>query len=211
MVIDLRKCVGCGACSVICDQTNKLAFNRWRRVFDCGVSDAPERQRLCMPLSCMHCNDAPCREVCPTGATHRRTDGIIDIDYSRCIGCGYCIMACPYHARSILFQNEYAMEVGTLDGDVSPENRLGVATKCNFCRPRIDEGLKKGLIPGRNPEASPACVISCSAGALFFGDFDNPDSEASGLIRDNMTVLLQEELETHPSVYYLVDDSWKMR
>ncbi len=207
MLIDLRKCIGCGACSVICDQTNKLAFNRWRRVFDCGLSGYPERRRSCLPISCMHCGNAPCAEVCPTGATHRRPDGIVDIFYERCVGCGYCIVACPYHARSIIFHDEYKEEVGDLDVSSPARDRFGVATKCTFCKPRIDAGLEKGLCPGQDREATPACVVSCSGEALFFGDLDNPDGEVAKLIRENKTVLLQEDMGTDPSVYYIPDDT----
>jgi phenylacetyl-CoA:acceptor oxidoreductase subunit 1 len=83
-------------------------------------------------------------------------------------------------------------------------DHIGVATKCNFCLPRVDAGLAQGLQPGLDPEATPACVISCSANALHFGDLDDPDSEVSQLIRENKTARLQEELGTDPAVYYIV-------
>jgi len=195
MVIDLRKCIGCGACALVCGQVNKMPTNLWRRVFDCGISETPERQRTCLPMSCMHCSKAPCHEVCPTAATFRRDDGIIDINYELCIGCGYCMVACPYMARSIVFQNEYD----------SGADRIGVCSKCNFCLPRIDSGLVKGLKPGLDSEASPMCVVSCAADALCFGNLDDPDSAVAQLIRENKAVSLQEELGTDPAVYYLVD------
>ncbi|MDL2121675.1 MAG: 4Fe-4S dicluster domain-containing protein [Deltaproteobacteria bacterium] len=208
MVIDLRKCIGCKACTVVCEETNQVPPNRWRRVNDCGISEYPERQRLFLPMSCMHCGEPPCLEVCPTTATYRRPDGIVDINYELCVGCGYCILACPYQARTI-FHDESNFETGTKlqkPGLADPNiDRIGVCTKCNFCLPRVDAGLAKGLQPGLDPEASPACVISCSANALNFGDLDEPDSVVSRLIRENKTARLQEELGTDPSVYYIVD------
>ena len=164
---------------------------------------------MCLPISCMHCENPPCLAVCPTTATRRRHDGIVDIAYELCIGCGYCIMACPYIARSIVFENEYAIEMRALIGESSTEepgrDRVGVCTKCNFCYPRIDLGLTKGLIPGMDPSATPMCVNTCAAHALHFGDLDDLDSEVAGLIRENRTVRLQEVLGTNPSVYYIVE------
>ena len=81
MVIDLRKCVGCLACTTVCTETNKLPDNIWRRVLDCGVSGSPERQRMSVPMNCMHCMEPSCMKVCPTTATKQRPDGIVDINY----------------------------------------------------------------------------------------------------------------------------------
>jgi phenylacetyl-CoA:acceptor oxidoreductase subunit 1 len=156
----------------------------------------------------MHCKEAPCLVVCPTKATYKRSDGIIGIEYDRCVGCSYCIVACPYRARSI-FTHEYDFETrdwdeNELSGEVA--DRIGVCTKCNFCMHRIDEGLKRGLRPGIDAEASPVCVITCSSGALHFGDLDDDGSTVSGLIREYATARLQEELGTDPSVYFILPE-----
>ncbi|GBE00242.1 tetrathionate reductase subunit B precursor [bacterium BMS3Abin07] len=207
IVIDLRKCIGCQACAIVCKQTNSVPLNKWRRVVDCGVCDPPDRQRIFVPMSCMHCNTPSCMEVCPTKATYRRSDGIVDIKYQRCVGCGYCIVACPYHARSIVFHDKSEFLMKTIEQESVERDknfdRIGICTKCNLCMTRIDDGMSKGLQPGIDPEASPMCVISCSANALHFGDIDDPDSNVSQLILNNKTVCLQEELGTHPSVYYI--------
>lgn len=211
MVIDLRKCVGCGACTAICSQTNKMQINMWRRVFDCGISDPPERQRVLLPISCMHCTEAPCQEVCPTTATYSRTDKIVDIKYDLCVGCGYCIVACPYHARTIIFNKKYNYDAEATSQEldkVGPNlDHIGICKKCNFCLPRVDAGLGSGLQPGLDPEATPMCVNSCSSEALYFGDLDDPTSNVSRLIRENKTARLQEELGTDPSVYYIANDT----
>lgn len=208
MVIDLRNCIGCKACSVVCKQTNQVPPESWRRIVDGGVSAATDRQRTFVPMSCMHCGEPPCLDVCPTNATYQRHDGIVASNYELCIGCGYCVVACPYLSRTIIFRNEFV-----LDPEVSLElttaatnpDRVGVATKCNFCTPRVDAGLAQGLQPGLDAEATPACVLSCSAQALHFGDLDDPDSVVSQLIRENKTVRLQEEVGTDPAVYYIVE------
>jgi phenylacetyl-CoA:acceptor oxidoreductase subunit 1 len=155
----------------------------------------------------MHCSNPPCEAVCPTTATFKRPDGIVDIDPEKCIGCGYCITACPYHARVILFVNEHDLEtrvMGGGDAAVLPD-LLGVASKCCFCSPRIDRGLALGLKPGADAEATPACVIQCTAGALHFGDFNDPGSEVAALLREHPTFCLQESLGTRPGMVYLMD------
>lgn len=209
MVIDLRKCVGCGACAVVCGRTNKISTNLWRRVVDCGVSAPPERERTCLPMSCMHCDDPPCLSVCPTKATFQHPNGIVDIDETLCVGCGYCILACPYRARVIIFHGDYDLEEESIseskEANSFKSDHIGVCTKCNFCLPRVEIGLSKGLRPGTDKEASPACAINCTANAIHFGNLNDPDSEVSQLIKNNKTVCLQEELGTGPSIYYILD------
>ncbi len=211
MVIDLRNCIGCGACAVSCGMTNTTETNMWRRVFDCGTLTNPEKRRLSLPMSCMHCHIPPCHKVCPTTATYIRDDGIVDIDPAKCIGCGYCIVACPYLARVIIIRNDALQEDRVMT--TSPDKHLegkdyrNVATKCNFCKQRVDKGLAKGLEPGTDLEATPVCVVNCTAGALHFGDLDNPQSEVSRLLKESRVMCLQEEIGTQPSVYYIVDDS----
>jgi phenylacetyl-CoA:acceptor oxidoreductase 27-kDa subunit len=206
MVIDQQKCFGCGACVVACAQANKATPNHWRRVFDCGVSDPPERRRLVLPLNCMHCSNPPCEQVCPTTATFKRPDGIVDIDYQKCIGCGYCIVACPYYARVILFTNEYDLETRIMaPGDAPAPDYLSVASKCCFCRPRIERGIEKGLTPGVDEDATPACVVHCSAKAISFGDLNDPASDVARIKREQSTICLQESLGTRPCVFYTGD------
>ncbi|RMF90417.1 MAG: hypothetical protein D6736_06770 [Nitrospinota bacterium] len=208
MVIDLQKCIGCQTCTAICQQTHQVASHTpWRRVVECEMPGNPEEQRLFLPMGCMHCTHPPCLEVCPTTATYRRPDGIVDIDYERCVGCGYCMMACPYLARSLVSLNgtlPLAMGTGLPETSLLSQDLQGVCTKCNFCLPRIEAGLAQGLQPGVSPEASPACVIFCTAHALHFGDLEDAESPVSRLINERTTVRLQEALETDPAVHYLV-------
>jgi phenylacetyl-CoA:acceptor oxidoreductase subunit 1 len=146
MVIDLRKCIGCKACTKACKQVHKVPPDRWRRVVDCGISQPPERQRTFLPMNCMHCSEPPCLEVCPTTATYRRPDGIVDVHYEMCVGCSYCIVACPYLARTIIFHDGSDFdeaETTSQESDLVTPNldHIGVATKCNFCLPRVDAGF----------------------------------------------------------------------
>jgi phenylacetyl-CoA:acceptor oxidoreductase 27-kDa subunit len=209
MVIDLRKCFGCGACVVACAEANKISPNLWRRVFDCGLSRPPKRQRLYLPINCMHCDEPPCKKVCPTTATFQRSDGIVDIDFKKCIGCGYCIVACPYYARTIIFLNEYNIESLVMGGGnesrASIPDYLGVCTKCNFCKARLDAGIERGLKPGKDPEASPVCVVQCTAEAIYFGDLNDSQSQVARLVRENITFCFQENLGTQPRIYYIVN------
>jgi len=161
----------------------------------------------------MHCQEPPCEDVCPTGATAQREDGIVYVDYDKCIGCQACALACPYDARFFLEKNgrdgyfgkrrtpyeEFPYELR------APSQRFveGTMTKCTFCMHKIDEGLGQGLQPGVDPEATPACVVSCIANARFFGDLNDPQSEVSRLIRERAGFQPLAELGTDPSVYYL--------
>lgn len=208
MVIDLRKCVGCQTCTIICKQTNNLPPGVfWRRVQDSETGSYPNVERTFLPMGCMHCSEPPCLDVCPTTATYRRPDGIVGINYDICIGCGYCVVACPYLARTLIMENTPYFP----DGFTPPEKhladpgRIGVATKCNFCLPRVDAGLAQGLKPGVDFEATPACVGACIANALHFGDLEDPNSNVSKLIRENRTTRIGEELGTDPGVHYITD------
>jgi phenylacetyl-CoA:acceptor oxidoreductase subunit 1 len=211
MVVDLRRCVGCQACAIACKQANDVLPDRWRKVVDCGVGEAPRRERIFLHLFCQHCEQPPCLAVCPTEATYRRPDGIVAIDYETCVGCGYCIVACPYEARTISHRRDNAFRWGLghvaedLGSGLPNPEHVGVCTKCHFCQQRIDAGLQKGLQPGVDPEATPACVVICSSEALHFGDLDDVESEVSQLIGQNRPQRMLERLETDPAIYYIVD------
>ena len=207
MVIDLRKCVGCQTCTITCKQSNNLPPGVfWRRVADCEIGEYPDVQRVFLPMSCQHCADAACFDVCPTTATYRRADGIVDIHYNLCIGCGYCVVACPYLARTLIAHQESYFAQGMVAPEqllMDPE-RVGVCTKCNFCLPRIEAGLEQGLVPGWDFEATPMCVTSCIANALHFGDLDDPSSPIAGMIRTENVARMNVELGTDPAAYYIV-------
>ena len=208
MTIDLRRCVGCQTCTAACKTANATPPGvQWRRVLDLESGEFPEVRRSFVPVACMHCANPPCEEVCPTTATRKRGDGLVTIDYDICIGCANCIMACPYDARSIVNEPRYAYGERPIASEAArfdPE-RLGVATKCTFCKERVDLAARTGQVPGRDPEVTPACVNSCISGAMQFGDIADRDSNVSQLLAQTEYFRMHEELGTDPSVYYIWD------
>jgi Fe-S-cluster-containing dehydrogenase component len=195
MVIDLRKCIGCQACTIACKAENLTPRGvYWNRVLKRETGEYPNVSREFLPKPCMHCENPPCVRVCPTEASYKRPDGIVMIDYDKCIGCKYCIAACPYGARTYLDDvGSYFPSAGLSQVEEyrSGEHERGVVEKCTFCVDRLEEGLE------------PACVQTCPPQARYFGDLDDPESEVSKLIRTNETVQLFRELGTNPSVYYI--------
>ncbi|MFQ5659715.1 MAG: 4Fe-4S dicluster domain-containing protein [Gammaproteobacteria bacterium] len=208
MVVDIDRCVGCQTCTAACKHTNATAPGvQWRKVLDIEVGEYPEVRRTFLPVGCMHCSDAPCVKVCPTSATRKRDDGIVSIDYDLCIGCSYCIMACPYQARDMLRNelNAYGKNAMPNEQARAQPERNGVAQKCTFCSDRIDYGKEKGLTPGIDPDATPACVNSCIGDALIFGDLEDENSNVSQLLEERKYFRMHEELEAGPNMYYLWD------
>jgi phenylacetyl-CoA:acceptor oxidoreductase subunit 1 len=209
MVADLRRCVGCQTCTAACKENNGTPVGvQWRRVLDIEAGEYPDVSRIFLPTGCNHCDKPPCMEVCPSTATAKRADGLVTIDSELCIGCSYCIMACPYDARFKVDDLQYSYDGQATEADRARSNPAefdGVVSKCTFCIDRIDAGLAKGLVPGRDMEATPACVQGCISGALRFGDLDDPDSDVSKLIKNNKYFRQHEEEGTGPGFYYLWD------
>ena len=207
MVIDLNRCVGCQTCTIACKQANDtLPGVQWRRVIDIEQGKFPDVERLFMVTGCQHCAEPPCVPVCPTGATRQREDGLVTMDYDICIGCAYCAVSCPYDARTIVHEEKGYYDDTTLTkqerATAHPE-RLGVAQKCTFCKERVDDGVAAGLVPGVDPEATPACSASCISQAIQFGNFNDPTSHVSQLVKDSPSLQLNADLGTDPQIRYL--------
>lgn len=204
MVIDLAQCIGCNYCVWACQAVNNVADDDMR--WNVGFAERTENgQDFYMTRPCMHCQEAPCVKVCPVGATWVREDGLVVMDYDRCIGCRYCEVACPYDARRFNWgsnteANAYQPTWGT--AEVEPRPR-GVVEKCTFCVHRIDRGITQGLTPGVDREATPACVNACPVGARVFGDALDPDSPVSRYKAAHATFRLREDFGTEPKVYYV--------
>jgi dimethyl sulfoxide reductase iron-sulfur subunit len=207
MVIDLEKCIGCQYCIRACQATNNVPEDamRWNIGFPETTSNGID---FYMTRPCLHCQEAPCVKVCPVGATWIREDGIVVMDYDRCIGCRYCQVACPYDVRRFNWKdmtgipNSYQPRWGEGDKDVSPRAR-GVIEKCTFCVQRIDRGLEQGLTPGVDKPATPACVNICPVGARVFGDINDEDSPVSKYMNTHDTFRLREDFGTEPKVHYV--------
>jgi phenylacetyl-CoA:acceptor oxidoreductase subunit 1 len=206
MVIDQAKCTGCGYCVMACRAHNNVPPDiTWNPVLEAGQMGD---KKVYLPRPCMHCAKAPCVDVCPVNASVYRPDGIVMINYDRCIGCRYCEVACPYGARSFNWKeftgpNPAVPEWGEPDVERRPR---GVVEKCTFCYQRIDRGLALGLTPGVDPDATPACVNVCPTGARVFGDLKDPESNVSQLLEARASYRLREDLGTAPRVYYLAAD-----
>jgi phenylacetyl-CoA:acceptor oxidoreductase 27-kDa subunit len=201
IAIDLGQCIGCDSCSIVCGQVHGPESN-WRFVYNLGIGPGPDQARVSVPMSCMHCANAPCVEVCPTTASFLRPDGIVGLDYEKCIGCGYCIMACPYDARVLSPLGKIALREGSTDGDA-----VEIATKCTMCAPKLDRGIALGCRPGVDAAATPECVVTCSARALTFGDLNDEQSPISRLLRSRDHRRLLEELGADPSVRFLLPET----
>lgn len=207
MVIDLNRCVGCQTCTIACKHANDTPPGvQWRRVIDIEQGKFPDVERLFLVTGCQHCAEPPCVPVCPTGATRQREDGLVTMDYDVCIGCAYCAVSCPYNARTIVHEAKgyYSDTVLTKQEQATAHpDRLGVAQKCTFCKERVDDGLAAGLVPGIDLEATPACSASCISQAIQFGDFNDPASHVSQLVKDSPSLQLNAALGTDPQIKYL--------
>ena len=220
MVIDLDRCTGCGACMAACHQENNLtavgpeessrdrAFHWLRLLPEVSGSGADVKVRY-IPQPCVHCDDPPCVRVCPVHATYLGEEGIVAQIYSRCIGCRYCVAACPYNAKVF---NWYEPEwPGDLKRGANPDVSLrgkGVVEKCTFCHHRVVKAREETRAAGRemqDGDVTPACAESCPPRAIVFGDLDDPTSRVSEMTRSPRTFRLHADLGTKPKVYYLAE------
>jgi molybdopterin-containing oxidoreductase family iron-sulfur binding subunit len=208
MAVDLHKCggaQGCTDCIAACDRAHNVPHFQerkheikwiWTEPYDRTFPDQGNRytndalrERRVLVL-CNQCDNPPCVRVCPVQATWKREDGIIMMDYHRCIGCRYCMAACPYGARSFnwLDPRPHVQEVNP----EFPTRTIGVVEKCNFCEERLAKGKQ------------PACVEACKEKALVFGDLHDPGSEVRELLRTRYAIRRRLELGSDPNVYYIV-------
>ena len=182
IVVDLDRCIGCHGCEIACKNENNIALGEyWNKVVERGpFGEYPDLEMYFLPTMCQQCQDAPCVNVCPTGASYRDADGMVLVDKEKCIGCKYCMMACPYGVRAY---------------DTSKDK--GVIEKCTMCAHLIDKGEK------------PACVKHCPGQARKFGDLDDPESDVSKLRAAKKTYKLKD-VGNHPGVDYAMDKcAWK--
>jgi Fe-S-cluster-containing dehydrogenase component len=208
MVIDLKKCWrqdGCTECIEVChrvhnvprlgnpkDEIKWIWTVPYERAFPEHQLEFIEQDLRArpVPVLCNQCDNPPCIKYCPTRATWRREDGIVMMDYHRCIGCRYCMAGCPYGSRSFNWKNPRPF-IKEINFDF-PTRTKGVVEKCNFCQERLIQGLL------------PACVEACKERALIFGDLNDPDSEVRRILRSRHTIQRHSELGTKPKVFYVL-------
>lgn len=212
--LDVSRCIGCRRCVYACVKENNQSRDpqiHWIRVLEFereavlrGIhledgnpyydhEQVPAKDKMYLPVACQQCEDSPCTNVCPTGATWREPDGIVAIDYDWCIGCRYCMAACPYGARRFNWAEPSipAEEVNTNVHLIGNRPRMkGVVEKCTFCIHRVREGRY------------PACLEACPVGARKFGNLLDPDSEIRYIMKHKRTFVLKPELNTKPKFFY---------
>jgi molybdopterin-containing oxidoreductase family iron-sulfur binding subunit len=214
----MNSCTGCSACVVACqaennvpvvgkDQIERIRIMHWIRIdrYYSGTEDNPVSVH--QPMMCQHCQNAPCETVCPVLATSTSSEGLNQQVYNRCIGTRYCANACPYNARYFEFFNpQWPKPLHLqLNPDVSVRE-VGVMEKCTFCVQRIHAAsiaAKAEKREMKDGDVQPACVQSCSARAMVFGDLNDPDSEVSRLSRSPRGGKLLDDLGTLPKITYL--------
>lgn len=212
MVIDVGACTGCRQCIYGCNEENNIpsvpALMQWIETFEMELNepitrlnsvpssqsktsyiDSPIYGKWYLPIACLHCDDPPCVKLCPTGATFKSEDGIVEMNYDKCIGCRQCMAGCPYNARSFNWGKPQIPQ-----DDVNalvPVRPIGVVEKCTFCQHRVREGLL------------PKCIEVCPVGARHFGDLNDPSSPPSKLIETYISSILLEEMNTNPKLQYI--------
>jgi molybdopterin-containing oxidoreductase family iron-sulfur binding subunit len=235
MVIDLDKCTGCQACTTACAmENNRLPGENWQDVLFYHEGMYPNVKLHWFPRPCMHCENPSCVHVCPTKATYKVPDGgFVLMDWNKCIGCKYCMIACPYGVRfwmdekPLVAPDLHQVFPGDANRTWNPPYKMpdayedpshgigiqpaGVVSKCTFCYHKVSRAPKG--VPDLDedvPELKeyvPACVRVCPPKARYFGDLDNPRSRVNKLIADKGGVRLKEETGNKPQVYYLTGGS----
>ena len=212
MVVDVGACIGCRQCTYACKEENNVPSAplpmQWIETFEMDQSepithlnsvpssqsktaytDSPIPGKWYLPTQCLHCENPPCVRVCPTGATFKSEDGIVEMDYDKCIGCRQCMASCPYNARTFNWGKPIIAQedVNTL----VPVRPIGVVEKCSFCQHRVRDGKL------------PKCVEACPVGARHFGDLNDPNSPPSRLLDTYISSALLEEMNTQPKLLYI--------
>ncbi|MHB2026809.1 MAG: 4Fe-4S dicluster domain-containing protein [Elusimicrobiota bacterium] len=221
MVIDLDRCTACQSCVVACSVENNMMFGspedaalgriiQWLKILpETKEGTGAVSQRL-IPMACQQCDDPPCVHVCPVSATYLNPEGIVGQVYPRCIGCRYCVNACPYTVKFFNWGDPvWPTKVSEpFNPDVSLRYK-GIVEKCLFCYHRCQRAKDKAIIEGskfREEDYVPACKAACPAGAIAFGNLNNPNSEVSRLATSRRAFRILEDLGTEPKIVYLREE-----
>ena len=218
MCIDLDKCTGCEACMISCKVENNIPIvdpeearsgraMYWMDIMTTIDGDTQDLDKRSVPKPCFQCDDPPCVLVCPVGATYRNPEGIVAQIYHRCIGCRYCMAACPYTAKVFNWYDPTWMEGAKEHGNPDVSLRMvGVVEKCSFCSHRLIEAREQADLEDReiqDGEYVPACQESCPADAIVFGDIEDKESDVYKLSRSYRARKYMDDLGLNPKVFYL--------
>ncbi len=223
MVINLDRCIGCGSCMMGCAVENNVSLTPEKADYRRGITlmrvdhadngkNHPDCDTVRIPVPCQHCHNTPCLSVCPVNAVEvdHRT-GIVTQVPVRCMGCRYCMAACPYHARYFNWWDTEHPNEKTLNPDVAPRMR-GVAEKCNFCHGRLQQAEQQTALEGKDkiPEEyyQTACTEACPSGAIVFGNLMDEDHKVTTLSKSKYAFRLLESLHTDTKVYYYSERKW---
>jgi len=205
LAIDIKACTakdGCRKCVDICNSIHNVPdFGErkdeikwiWTTPFQSAFGETTLNEDVAarpVIVTCNHCDNPPCVRVCPTKATFKRDDGIVMMDYHRCIGCRYCMAACPYGSRSFNWRDPRPF-IKDINPDF-PTRTRGVVEKCDLCVERLGQGL------------IPACVDVCPQNAMYFGDINDSNSDISRVLKSRFSIQRKPELGTNPRIYYLM-------
>ncbi len=218
MVIDIGACVGCRRCMYACKEENNVPDlplpMAWIEAFELDTTnpiseihsvptseskttytESPIEGKWYLTVNCFHCDNPPCVKVCPVGATFKGEDGIVEMDYDKCIGCRNCMAACPYNTRRFNWaEPEIPPEKVN---PLVPVRTKGVVEKCTFCVHRVREGML------------PRCVEVCPVGARHFGDMNDPESPVSRILNTDVSFRFLEEMNAQPKLYYITSgEKW---
>ena len=223
MTIDLAKCTACQACIVACEEENNIAcvspeeaqrdrILSWIKILPDVEGEYPRVNMRLMPMPCLHCDAPPCILVCPVRATGIDPEGVVRQTFARCIGCRYCTTACPYTRRVFNWHTpEFAGDFReALNPDVSVRPK-GVVEKCTLCHHRLlkaREAARAANRPLAEGDYLPACAEVCPAGAMTFGDLEDPNSAVSEQARSPRMFRLLDELGTKTKIMYLAEGEW---
>lgn len=218
MVIDLARCTGCGDCAVACKTENNVAVvgpeesalgrtMLWMDILTTYEGEYPNAKVRYMPRPCFHCDNPPCVKVCPVRATYETDDGIVAQIFPQCIGCRYCMAACPYTVKSFNWNRpNWSDDMrAALNPDVSARPD-GVVEKCTFCGHRLQDAREKAAVEERELQENdyiPACAEACPTNAISFGDMNDKSSRVSHLKHSSRAFTVFEDLGLEPKVYYL--------
>jgi molybdopterin-containing oxidoreductase family iron-sulfur binding subunit len=218
MVIDLNKCNGCAACVSACRSENNVPNVGpeqakegralfWMDIIEEVEGEYPDVRVTYIPRPCFHCDNPPCTRVCPVRATYKNEEGLVAQIYHRCIGCRYCMVACPYTVKSYNWYEPSRPQeyLATCNPDVSLRMK-GVVEKCSFCSHRLVKAREQSRSESRElaeEDYQPACVEACPTRAITFGDFENENHEVARTKDSYRAYRMQEDLGTEPKVVYL--------
>ena len=195
MAIDAKNCTGCNSCTVACKMNNCLVPDVYYSYVQLGEEgEYPNTKLTVEHHMCNHCDNPPCVEICPVGATYKSPEGLVLVNAEECIGCSQCIDACPYGARTLVVDLEtgyYDEGLTTLETAQFQGHTAHTVEKCTFCAPRLARG------------ETPLCVQTCPNLCRYFGDVDDSESEISKILKERSYSVQLPEEKTKPRVYYL--------